>query len=106
MPKLIEIVKDPDQERSKLHAWLKSWDDAANRLNRPDVLFYAYLRDEPNKEEEYKFVQKWGRAVREANSVVKVMVVEQTWTAPGAWGQSSEWGDLYGAVDIWCPLFS
>jgi hypothetical protein len=37
--------------------------------------------------------------VREAKSVVKVMVVEQTKT------QDEAWGDLYGAVDIWCPLF-
>jgi len=37
--------------------------------------------------------------------VVKVLVVEQTWTAPGQGGADSAWGDLYGAVDIWCPLF-
>jgi hypothetical protein len=34
------------------------------------------------------------------------MVVEQPWTAPGQGGADSAWGDLYGAVDIWCPLFS
>jgi len=28
------------------------------------------------------------------------MVVEQTWTS------NKKWGDLHGAVDIWCPLFS
>jgi hypothetical protein len=33
-------------------------------------------------------------------SGVQVLVVEQTWT------QNPAWGDLYGAVDIWCPLFS
>jgi len=33
-------------------------------------------------------------------------VVEQTWTAPGQGGADSAWGDLYGAIDIWCPLFS
>ena len=64
------------------------------------MVFYVYLRDEPNDEEAYKYVQRWGRAVRSAESVVKVMVVEQTWT------QNDEWGDLCGAVDIWCPLFS
>ena len=51
-------------------------------------------------------MQKWGRAIREAKSVVKVLVVEQPWTAPGQAGADSAWGDLYGAVDIWCPLFS
>jgi len=94
------VVKDPVAEREKLHAWLAAWDRAAKELDRPEVLFYTYLRDEPNDEEAYKFVQKWGPAIREAKSVVKVMVVEQTWT------QSEKWGDLYGAIDIWCPLFS
>jgi hypothetical protein len=92
-------VKDPEAEKTKLHAWLKSWDRAAAALDRP-VLFYTYLKDEPNDAEAYKYVQKWGKAVREAKSVVKVMVVEQTKT------QDEKWGDLYGAIDIWCPLFS
>ncbi len=38
--------------------------------------------------------------------MVKVLVVEQTWTAPGQGGADSTWGNLYGAVDTWCPLFS
>ena len=92
-------VKDPIEQRERLHAWLKSWDRAAEQLDRPDVVFYTYLKDEPNEEEAYHYVQKWGRAIREAKSVVKVMVVEQTWT------QNEAWGDLYGAIDIWCPLF-
>ncbi|MDD4787881.1 MAG: DUF4091 domain-containing protein [Pirellulales bacterium] len=93
-------VKDPEAEKDRLHAWLRAWDRAANELDRPQVLFYTYLRDEPNDEEAYQYVQKWGRAIRAADSVVKVLVVEQTWT------QKEAWGDLYGAVDIWCPLFS
>jgi hypothetical protein len=94
------VVKDPVAEREKLHAWLAAWDRAAVELDRPEVLFYTYLRDEPNDEQAYRFVQQWGLAIREAKSVVKVMVVEQTWS------QKKQWGDLYGAVDIWCPLFS
>ncbi len=93
-------VKDPEAQRDKLHAWLASWDRAAKELDRPQVTFYMYLRDEPNEKEAYEYVQRWGRAIRAAKSVVKVMVVEQTWT------QNEKWGDLYGAVDIWCPLFS
>jgi hypothetical protein len=92
-------VKDPERERARLHAWLKSWDEAAAELDRPQVTLYTYLLDEPNDLEAYRYVQKWGRAIREARSVVKVLVVEQTWT------QDPAWGDLYGAVDIWCPLF-
>ena len=100
VPRPRGIVTDPERERDKLHAWLKSWDHATAELDRPGVVFYTYLRDEPNDEEAYKFVQKWGRAIRKADSAVKVLVVEQTWT------QKEEWGDLYGAIDIWCPLFS
>jgi hypothetical protein len=92
-------VKSPETEGEKLRAWLAAWDRAAAQLDRPGVVFYVYLKDEPNDEEAYKYVQLWGRAVRAAGSVVKVMVVEQTWT------QDEKWGDLYGAVDIWCPLF-
>ena len=92
-------VKDPEAEKPKLHAWLKAWDKAAAALDRP-VLLYTYLKDEPNDEDAYHYVQKWGKAVREAKSIVKVMVVEQTKT------QDEKWGDLYGAIDIWCPLFS
>jgi hypothetical protein len=93
-------VKDPVAEQEKLHQWLAAWNRAASKLDRPHVLFYTYLRDEPNDEEAYRYVQTWGPAIKEADSVVKVLVVEQTWT------QNEEWGDLYGAVDIWCPLFS
>jgi hypothetical protein len=91
-------VKDPENERERLHAWLKAWDQAAKDLDRP-VLFFTYLLDEPNKLEAYREVQTWGRAIRAAKSALKVMVVEQTKT------QDPAWGDLYGAVDIWCPLF-
>jgi hypothetical protein len=99
-------VKDPDTQRDRLRAWLAAFDRAAVELGRPQVVFYTYLKDEPNTLEDYRYVQKWGRAVREAKSAVKVLVVEQTWTAPGQWGADNAWGDLYGAVDIWCPLFS
>ncbi len=102
VPRPTSVTKDPETEagRKKLHAWLRAWDVAAKELDRPGVVFYTYLKDEPNDEEAYRFVQKWGKAIRDAKSVVKVLVVEQTWT------QNEKWGDLYGAIDIWCPLFS
>ena len=99
-------VQDPETEREKLHAWLRSFDRMAAELKRPNVILFTYLKDEPNTEEDYRYVQKWGRAVREAKSVVKVMVVEQPWTEPGKRGADRNWGELFGAVDIWCPLFS
>jgi len=92
------VVKDPVKERPKLTAWLKSWDAAAKALLPQRVVFYTYLKDEPNDEQAYRYVRTWGRAVRQGRSAVKVLVVEQTWT------QNEEWGDLYGAVDIWCAL--
>lgn len=100
------VVKDPVAEGAKLRAWLAAFDTAVKELDRPQVIFYTYLRDEPNTLEDYRYVQKWGRAIRAAKSALKVLVVEQTWTAPGMGGADSAWGDLYGAVDIWCPLFS
>jgi pectate lyase len=105
VPHPSRAIKDPEAERDKLRAWLAALDRAAKELDRPQVVFYVYLKDEPNTREDYEYVQKWGRAIRAAKSVVQVMVVEQTWTAPGLGGADSAWGDLYGAVDIWCPLF-
>jgi hypothetical protein len=106
IPHPSSAVKDPVLEQDKLRAWLAAFDQAAKELNRSNLVFYTYLRDEPNTLEDYRYVQKWGRAIREPKSVVKVLVVEQTWTEPGQGGADSAWGDLYGAVDIWCPLFS
>jgi hypothetical protein len=106
VPHPSSAVKDPVAQRDTLRAWLGAFDRAAKELDRPGVLFYTYLKDEPNTLEDYRYVQTWGRAVREVGSVVKVLVVEQPWTAPGMGGADSAWGDLYGAVDIWCPLFS
>ena len=100
------VVKDPVAERATLYAWLAGWDRAAAALARPGITFFIYLKDEPNDREAYEYVRRWGRVIREAHSVVKVMVVEQPWTEPGRAGADSAWGDLYGAVDIWCPLFS
>jgi len=100
------VVQDPVAQRDRLYAWLAAFNQLAQQLQRPQVLFYTYLKDEPNTLGDYRYVQKWGRIIREAQSVVKVLVVEQTWTAPGFGGADSAWGNLYGAVDIWCPLFS
>jgi hypothetical protein len=94
-----QAVKDPDTERDRLGAWLAAWNKAAAELDRPNVLFYTYLLDEPNDKEAYQYVQKWGRALRQFKSALKVLVVEQTLA------ENPTWGDLNGAIDIWCPLF-
>ena len=93
------MFKDPDKDRDKFRSWLKAIDVVAERLDRPNVLFYFYLVDEPNDWETYDFIRKWGKAIHEAKSVVKVLVTEST--KP----RNVIWGNLYGAIDIWCPLF-
>jgi len=104
-PHPASVIKDPASEQDLLRSWLGAFTDAAKELDRP-VLFFTYLKDEPNTMEDYRYVQNWGRAVRNARSAAKVMVVEQPWTELGQGGADSAWGDLFGAVVIWCPLFS
>jgi len=100
LPHPNRFVKDPAAQAERLKAWATAWDRAAAELDRPGTTLFIYLKDEPNDAEAYRYVQTWGRAIRQLRSAVKVLVVEQTWP------QDPAWGDLYGAVDIWCPLFS
>jgi hypothetical protein len=79
--------------------WLAAWDDAIAALDRPEIEFYIYLRDEPNDAAAYDYVRSWGAPIVAAQSDVRVLVTEQT--TP----QDAAWGDLYGAVDLWVPLF-
>ncbi|MBM4094930.1 MAG: DUF4091 domain-containing protein [Planctomycetes bacterium] len=60
-------------------------------------LAYIYLEDEPNNAEQYETVRQQGELIRESG--IKRLCTEQTVTSNPAWG------DLYGAVDIWCPLW-
>ncbi|MEJ5341683.1 MAG: glycoside hydrolase domain-containing protein [Thermogutta sp.] len=99
IPSPVGRVKDPAESPEDLRAWLAAWDKAITEIARPHVIFYIYLKDEPNDPEAYEFVRHWGKPIRAAQTKVKVLVVEQTLT------QDPAWGDLYGAVDIWCSLF-
>lgn len=60
-------------------------------------LAYIYLKDEPNDAEEYEIVRKQGELIRASG--IKRLCTEQTITS------NPDWGTLYGAVDIWCPLW-
>lgn len=60
-------------------------------------LAYIYLKDEPNDAKDYETVRQQGELIRESG--IKRMCTEQTVTSNPAWGT------LYGAVDIWCPLW-
>lgn len=62
-------------------------------------LAYVYLKDEPNNAEDYEIVRQQGALIREADPGIKRLCTEQTVSS------NPEWGDLYGAVDIWCPLW-
>jgi len=76
---------------SSTYAYLKEngWSDGA----------YVYILDEPNDAEAYEEVRKRAALVHEANPEIKVLCTEQTKTS------NASWGDLYGAVDIWVPLW-
>ncbi|MHB0959960.1 MAG: DUF4091 domain-containing protein [Pirellulaceae bacterium] len=83
---------EPEQCRAYLHdmaAYLqgKGWLELA----------YIYLEDEPNDAEQYETVRQQGELIRESG--IKRLCTEQTVTS------NRDWGTLYGAVDIWCPLW-
>lgn len=78
---------------------MSAYADAIHDLDRPHVVFYNYLIDEPKGPGVYRFIREWGEALQKANKDVKVMVTEQT--TP----ENPRWGSLHGAVNIWCPAF-
>jgi len=83
-------------EPEKCRAYLR--DMAAYLRNKGWLdLAYIYLEDEPNNAEQYETVRKQGELIRESG--IRRMCTEQTITS------NPEWGTLYGAVDIWCPLW-
>jgi hypothetical protein len=61
---------------------------------------YAPWFDEPNDAQAYEEIRKWGALLHESGSKIAFLITEQTRT------QDPKWGDLYGAVDIWVPLWS
>lgn len=94
----LNAMEMPTQEISDA---LTAVDDMIRRVERPQTEFYLYLMDEPNSEATYQVVRDLGSAVRNLRSVdsrLKVLVTEQP--IP----QDPDWGTLYGAVDIWCPV--
>ncbi|MGQ9731922.1 MAG: glycoside hydrolase domain-containing protein [Candidatus Zipacnadales bacterium] len=62
-------------------------------------LAYVYMKDEPNNAHEYEIVRQQGALIREADPGIRRLCTEQTIPS------DPTWGDLYGAVDIWCPLW-
>jgi hypothetical protein len=60
---------------------------------------YIYLEDEPNDAREYAIVRQQGALIKSADPGIARLCTEQTITS------DTKWGKLYGAVDIWCPLW-
>ena len=85
-------------EPKKCKAYLAATAEWLKKLGYLDMA-YMYLEDEPNDAKEYEIVRKQGALIKSANPGIARMCTEQTITS------NKEWGDLYGAVDIWCPLW-
>ncbi len=85
-------------EPEKAKAYLAATADWLRDLGYLD-LAYIYMKDEPNDAEEYETVRQQGALIEEADPEIARMCTEQTVSS------KPEWGDLYGAVDIWCPLW-
>lgn len=62
-------------------------------------LALVYLKDEPNNAEDYELVRQQAALLYEQAPGIKRLCTEQTIS------QDPSWGDLYGSVDIWCPLW-
>jgi hypothetical protein len=62
-------------------------------------LALVYLKDEPNSAEDYDLVRQQATVLDDNAPGIKRLCTEQTIPSDPAWG------DLYGYVDIWCPLW-
>lgn len=62
-------------------------------------LAYMHLMDEPKKAEDYETVRRQAALVKAADPEIRRMCTEQTITS------NPNWGNLYGAVNVWCPLW-
>lgn len=82
----------------KCKAYLTATSEWVNKLGYLGMT-YIYLEDEPNDAGQYETVRKQGALIKSANPGIARLCTEQTITS------KKEWGDLYGAVDIWCPLW-
>jgi hypothetical protein len=91
--------KDDQTNRARAIVYfdkLEKWLDELGYLD----MAYIYLKDEPGNAEEYETVRKEASNVRSGSSKIKLLCTKQTVT------DNPAWGDLYGSVDVWCPLWS
>jgi len=86
------------EEPKKCVPYLKAVADWLRKLGYLSMA-YVYMEDEPNTKEQYDIVRKQGEMIKEADPEIGRMCTEQTLSS------NPEWGDLYGAVSVWCPLW-
>jgi hypothetical protein len=86
------------EEPDECAAYLRAMEAYLKREGFLD-LSYIYMLDEPNTAEQYEAVRQQGKLIHEAAPGIKRLCTEQPQTDDPAFG------DLYGAVDIWCPLW-
>lgn len=100
--KYYKVIKR--SEVLEIESILKAFDDLITRVNR-EVVFYAYLIDEPKEPEHYDYIRKVGKIFRDSKTKVKLLVTEQTYTENTGKNYLQKFGNLNGAVDIWVPNF-
>ena len=64
-----------------------------------DDEFYVFVIDEPNDQKAYQDVRDIGKSLDSIHPSITFLVTEQL--TP----EDPSWGNLYGYVDVWCPLF-
>ena len=99
----IEVPRAPFSDnlgvdRAKAINFFRSWQDYLERKGWLDRA-YHYMLDEPNDPQAYEMVRQLGALVQEAAPKLRRLVVEQPYS------ETTEWGTLDAAIDIWCPLF-
>jgi hypothetical protein len=85
-------------DRDKAIRYLRNIYDYLDANGWADMA-YTYMIDEPNDAEAYDKVRAFAKLLHEANPKLKFLCTEQTKT------QDPNWGDFYGYVDIWVPLW-
>jgi len=90
----LRYEEEPEKYRAYLAA-IAGWLRDLGYLH----MAYVYLEDEPNDADEYDKVRRQGALIHSADSGLARLCTEQTIPS------RADWGDLYGAVDIWCPLW-
>ena len=91
--------RDPlKEDREKSLRYLRELYDYLNDNGWAEMA-YTYMIDEPNDPEAYDRVRLFADLLHEAHPKLKFQCTEQT--TP----QNPDWGDFYGYVDIWTPLW-